>query len=263
MSALIENESDSDDEGLMSSVGFMFDNLHAKEIQQLFITSDLTIAIKTIGDQPGHKQSGQYLWPAAKSAAKYLVAEWENLPCSKDRVLELGAGCGLAGITVSTFAGVKQVVFTDYDMGTLSLIEDSVELNKAKMHEDLQTIVTSYLEWGKVNSSAITSPTVRTFNSDISNEYNTFNHDTQFSLVIGTDLIYCKDVVIPLFTTVYHFLAKSDSNSRFILATSFALGEGIEDLINEVCPKLGLVRSEILPLENDKYQCRIEYYSLN
>jgi predicted nicotinamide N-methyase len=220
------HEEESDDEGLMSSVGFMFDNLHAKEIQRLSINDDLIMAIKTIGDQPGHKQSGQYLWPAAKAAAKYLLHEWDSLPCRTEKVLELGAGCGLAGIGVSTISGVKQVVFTDYDMGTLSLIEDSVELNKTKVSTDLVTIVTSYLEWGKMSSSLTTSPpTIRSFQNDDSEEFRSFTPESRFPLIIGTDLIYCKDVVIPLFTTVKHFLSTNDIGSHFILVTSFALGE--------------------------------------
>jgi predicted nicotinamide N-methyase len=226
--ARVQEDEDDDEDGLMASVGFMFDAEHAKEVQQLQITPDVKLSIKTIGDQPGHKQSGQYLWPAAKAAAQYLLSHWGG-DLEADTVLELGAGCGVAGLSLCTCPSIRHLVFSDYDRGTLSLIEDSVELNKARLSRSLASITTSNLEWGKVaHSLSLSPPNVRQFSACSEENTFRFSTDSRFSLIVGTDLIYCKDVVLPLFSTVKHFLAaanhKHERQSRFVLVTSFVLG---------------------------------------
>jgi hypothetical protein len=47
--------------------------------------------------------------------------------------------------------------------------------------------------------------------------------DETFSLVIGTDLLYCVDIVVPLFKSAKQLL-KRDASSRFILVSSFNPG---------------------------------------
>ena len=85
----------------------MFDNLHEKIISEIAITDTMTVQIKTIGDQPGHKQSGQYLWPATKAAACYLMDHWVDHDLSSPAV---GAGCGVEGIV--TWSKPTLVSFT-------------------------------------------------------------------------------------------------------------------------------------------------------
>jgi predicted nicotinamide N-methyase len=92
-----------DDEVDLSAIGFMFDGASAK--QTLHVTvAGIQIAIRTIGEHPGHLQSGQYLWPASQFLAEYLVQHWTELKTElrPNTVVELGAGCGLCGIVAST-----------------------------------------------------------------------------------------------------------------------------------------------------------------
>jgi predicted nicotinamide N-methyase len=194
-----------DDESL-SAVGFFFDAMHEKTLFDIHLEGNHHVKVKTIGDNPGHKQSGQYLWPAAEKAANYFIQHWaEGLAAS--RILELGAGCGLTGLVLSQFEGVTEIVFTDYDYGTLKLIEESIELNRTASSTKF---IVDFLQWGD-------------FEFDPRKRVSEENWETQkFDLIIGTDLLYSKDVVLPLFQTVKFFLNKS---GKFVLTTSFSLGE--------------------------------------
>lgn len=61
------------------------------------------------------QQSGHYVWPAAPALCSYLIHSWQLLPHGK--VLELGAGCGLAGLVAAKLPGTTAVIFTDHDPG--------------------------------------------------------------------------------------------------------------------------------------------------
>lgn len=262
----MDNLEDIDDEDEnLHSIGFMFDAYHEKIVSTVTITSEITIKLKTIGDQPGHKQSGQYLWPAARALSIYISKNWIELTSSM--IIELGAGCGLSGLTSAFLSGVKEVIFTDYDYGTLTLIEDSIKLNSPPC----KTTV-SFLEWGKANEIL---------------------HTFHGNLIIGSDLIYSKDVVKPLLSTVKLILQEQciNEDSKFILATSFSLGEvktfyiftlviysiiilifyflslfllqDIEALIDATCFELKLNRIQIYSLHDTTYNCKIEHFKLS
>jgi predicted nicotinamide N-methyase len=196
---------DENDENL-SAIGFFFDALHEKTLFNISLDQGYSLKVKTIGDNPGHKQSGQYLWPAAEKAANYFIANWNAL--SSARVLELGAGCGLTGLLISKLKGVEEVVFTDYDYGTLTLIEESIKLND---NGDSQPkFIVDFLQWGDFQFDS---------SKRLSNE--SWNLE-KFDLIIGTDLIYSKDVVFPLLSTINYFMT---AHGTFVLTTSFPLGE--------------------------------------
>lgn len=182
----------------LCAIGFMFDAEHGREVREIHFEPNIDISLRTIGDKPGHVQSGQYLWPAAIAAGNYLIQNWSDIKSTS--VLELGAGCGLAGIVASKLDGVENVVWTDYDHGSLQLIQENIDEN-CSIHSHVH-----FLEWGK-----LIDPSVR--------EENEYPEDN-FKLVIGTDLIYCKEVIQPLFKTVGDILHKE---GQFVLVSSFAL----------------------------------------
>mmetsp|Transcript_19810 Transcript_19810/g.21537 ORF Transcript_19810/g.21537 Transcript_19810/m.21537 type:complete len:240 (-) Transcript_19810:890-1609(-) len=232
------------DESDLGAIGFMFDASHEKVVFDVNLNNGYQISLKTIGDTPGHKQSGQYLWPAAEIAANHFIANWPTL--RSERVLELGAGCGLAGLLISQLPDVKEVVFTDYDYGTLTLIEESIQLNQVhntngnSMHQ-----VVDFLEWGNFQFD----PAKRICEIPWMNE--------KFKLIVGTDLIYSKDVVEPLFRTASYFL---EQNGKFVLTSSFPLGQDIESLVEESCRKLGLIITIVEHVVDGRYY-KIQYFS--
>lgn len=187
------------DEADLCAIGFMFDAEHSREVRKISFASNIDVSLRTIGDKPGHVQSGQYLWPAAIAAGNYLIENWDKI--SSDQIIELGAGCGLAGIVASKLPGVQHVVWTDYDHGSLQLISENVDDNCS-----FGSYHTHFLEWGKPISV------------DVRQE-NCYPADG-FKLVVGTDLIYCKEVIEPLFRTVAELLHQ---NGIFVLVSSFSL----------------------------------------
>ena len=68
------------DEEDYSAVGFMFDSEHARLTKTLSLPGiDGDVVLAMIGEDPGHVQSGQYLWPAAQAAALHLINHWHLL----------------------------------------------------------------------------------------------------------------------------------------------------------------------------------------
>ncbi|CAN0354302.1 unnamed protein product, partial [Hapterophycus canaliculatus] len=68
-------------------------------------------------------QSGHYVWPAAPALAAYLVDRKSALPRG-GKCLELGAGCGLAGLVAAQLPSTTAVVFTDHDPGACSVVDN-------------------------------------------------------------------------------------------------------------------------------------------
>lgn len=264
----IEEESDS----ALGSIGFMFDAEAEKESRTIHFSlpegcsqatangnGAIRVELKTLGDQPGHVQSGHYLWPAAQALANHVISNWSfqadsatsqssgaptnRLPVCEE-VLELGAGCGLSGLTVAQLPPVQQLILTDYDPGSLKLLEENIQLNRARLPGESSA---HYLKWGQTIPDEVSTP--RASGSELSN---------RFRLILGADLIYSIDVIRPLFTTVGALLAASQS--VFVLASSFALNEQYELEIDAACEYCHLRRILVKPLEESSHLCKIEYY---
>lgn len=192
----------------MCSLGFMFDACHQRETREVSLKGDLVLQVRTIGDRPGHLQSGQYIWPASIAAANYLIHHWDSLQCNA--VLELGSGCGITGIALSKMKGVQSVIMTDYDLGSLQLISENIQLNGNDDNISSHVISSShYLEWG-----APISPTIQQL---------PLFPPQGFRLVVGADLVYSKDVIPALLRTVRSLL--HESLGVFVLVSSFRLSD--------------------------------------
>lgn len=193
----------------LCSLGFMFDACHQRETRSVSLKGDLVLQVRTIGDRPGHLQSGQYIWPASIAAANYLINRWDSLQCKA--VLELGSGCGITGIALSKMAGVQSVIMTDYDLGSLQLISENIQLNGNNDSSSSSSAISSshYLEWG-----APIPPSIQ--------QLPLFPPEG-FRLVVGADLVYSKDVIPALLRTVLSLL--HESLGVFILVSSFRLSD--------------------------------------
>jgi predicted nicotinamide N-methyase len=67
-------------------------------------------------------------------------------------------------------------------------------------------------------------------------------------VVLGSDLIYCTDVVKPLFGTAAHLMGHT---GRFILAQSFSYDDATEREIDQVCERYSLQREIIVDFDDD------------
>lgn len=81
-------------------------------------------------EEDGYKPSWAQPWPAAVMLAEHVL---KSTTPGAGRVLELGAGLGIAGIALA-MAGYR-VVVTDYDEDALAFVGASVALNGAQLDE--------------------------------------------------------------------------------------------------------------------------------
>jgi predicted nicotinamide N-methyase len=191
----------------LGAIGFMFDSMHEKIVKEITISSqsrDISLSLTLIGEDPGHRQSGHYLWPAAQFLASYLAQNWGK--CQASFVIELGSGIGLCGI-LSCHLGdrTQQVVLTDYDPGCLDLLKINIQTNNCQDNCRAQ-----FLQWGGENLQEVLLG----------------SQGRDDVLLIGSDLLYCKEVVEPLFRTISQLLMHREGiRGHFLLASSFDVGE--------------------------------------
>lgn len=298
-----DNESDAsgEDGGLFGSIGFMFDTAREKISKEFNISvgtdtdgeMDVRISLYIIDDDPGHVQSGQYLWPAALSLSSYLMQHWSEISTSppvqhkSPVIVELGSGVGMCGIFLAKYFELlsskkseesnsiempSTILLTDYDPGCLDMLSDNIVLNSLE-----DSCHVCRVEWGKNLTSVF--------------EFTQLSISSQQTplLVIGSDLLYCVSVVKPLFTSVKAMLSGvavarnapecldkcQDDNTRsvsmgrglFILASSFDIGEEVQLEVTKCCSELGILMQEIRGLDlsasaTSVSTYRIQYFSL-
>jgi predicted nicotinamide N-methyase len=248
-----------DDLDFFAGVGFMFEgNQPSKLVRFKWQTPEkkksIAITLSIADDNPGAVISGHYLWPAAELLAKYLMTK--ETAWQPGSVVELGAGCALASLAALQIwhGSLQCVVVTDHDPGTLERACDNHEttlqevLDASASEDDLNAAINNLvsipvsfecLDWGSGKEQAEALDAIR----EIVQEHTTQNQ-IRFDMVLGSDLIYCFDIVEPLMTTAADLLAVTD-DSVFVLTQSFLYEEATEEEIDRVCANLKLERSLI------------------
>lgn len=82
--------------------------------------------------------------PSEEVLAMWVLKRRRRL--KRKRVLELGAGCGLAGLTVASCTSAKHVEITDGDPNAVAMIEGSIGLNTD--HFSAKKVCKRQLVWG-------------------------------------------------------------------------------------------------------------------
>jgi predicted nicotinamide N-methyase len=246
-----------------SPMAFMFDGMKRKDTKEFSFESDgtgeFTVSLKMITGDPGHQQSGQYLWPASAFNARWLLAHPEQFhlkdaESNEVTLVELGAGCGLSGLAASKLACVESLILTDYDYGAIELLEENAAGNNSRRSggegegDEEAFIAVEKLKWG-----AEMTPLLQAKVSA-----------SKQLLVLGSDLIYCSTVCKPLFTSVRDLLALAPANEKnaFFLVSSFSLKDEIEETAVASYTSLGLEVNEVNALDVDAGQCRCQIFTL-
>ena len=148
------------------------------------------------------KLTGLMLWESAQLMCS-LLAENPSIVAGK-RVLELG--CGSAGICSMVAASSAQfVVATDGDAESLDLLRQNISSNLEP--NLLNRIMIRKLFWGNKD--------------DLREVRKLSGNDTGFDCIIGTDVTYNPDAVLPLFKTARELIsdkANEDARAAFILS---------------------------------------------
>ena len=83
--------------------------------------------------------------------------------------------------------------------------------------------------------------------------------DQTFPLLLGTDLLYCKEIVEPLLKSA-KMLLENSRNGCFILVSSFDPGEDVAIKIDACCKSMGLIKEVIIELNREQNICRVEHF---
>ncbi|RMX64399.1 hypothetical protein DD238_005978 [Peronospora effusa] len=215
-------------EGMLMDVGFMFDTFLEKVTcrYEYGINTDVSVLLTYTKEEPGALQSGHYVWPAAPALCEYLTKHRDVIP--RGNVVELGAGCGLTGLAVAQLRPDATVIFTDHDPGVLKVIE-----HNAGQQERVQAkCLTQSLRWGPDGAKEIETLEKLQVGPDGSNQNIT-------ELIVGSDVIYAREVVPLLFWTVNRLLAP---DGVFLMCSSFGYDDATEQEIEVQSAKCGLKR---------------------
>lgn len=142
--------------------------------------------------------TGHVMWPSAVLLAHYLSKN-PSVVYGKDEtpgdILELGSGCGLAGLTAATLLqnnsnNDDKVIFTDYNEDCLKLLEKNICLNE--FDTDHKVIGLDWFDQQPVDND------VEEEKKDVTREENTWlgmdglGHE-QVRLILGADLLVCSN----------------------------------------------------------------------
>jgi predicted nicotinamide N-methyase len=273
---------ESDDDECLADMGFMFEGSEASTLKRLEWTrteseevvidliclscckktsepvqKSVYVALNVVDKEPGAVQSGHYLWPAAPALARHLMDEKSSL----SSIVELGAGCALASlVALQLFSNsLSCVIVTDHDPGTLQRARD----NRTSTLEELQEKCgTAAVE--KISSIPVLFEALSWGDKDGAKQLldllkSTTHMTKAFDWILGSDLIYCQEVVEPLLRTASLLLDKT-MYSKFLLAQSFPFDDKTEQEIDTTCDKLGLQRTMLLDTLDQEGGVRIQKY---
>jgi predicted nicotinamide N-methyase len=260
-------QEDNVEEEIFSCAGYLFDSYQASQEATFTFSPSLgtddvaaaqrniCITLECIDDIPGALQSGHYIWPASPALAQYLVDTYyaSHSMASIKRIIELGAGCALVSLCAhQVFTDSTLLVVTDHDPGTLKRAKSNFEsIKNNKVTNKVARVLFEDLSW--CDSTTYFQNFLNRLQAESNDcfEIDTSNEDVvKFDLILGSDLIYCQDIVRPLLTTVALLLRRSNKESKMILSQSFNYSETTEEEIDYVCKELNMRRKIIVPKEN-------------
>lgn len=145
--------------------------------------------------------TGQVLWPGAKYLAEYLLSHKELI--ENKLILEVGAGSGLCGLACSHFA--SKTILTDGNEIVMRLLEKNKNFGK--------NIEVLMLEWND------NDPKIGLCGLGLSGE---------FELIIGADVVYWSESIVPLFKTIGKVLS---DNGKFYMCYTARANNTYRDLL--------------------------------
>ncbi|MCJ1462281.1 hypothetical protein MMC07_000881 [Pseudocyphellaria aurata] len=193
---------------------------------------DLELRLAEPQTEDERKLFGQYLWNAGVLLAEYisgLDGEKPSMESGKwvvkdEKVLELGAGTGLAGI-VSVLAGAGHAVISDFPAPEL-LANISVNAKRIIPVQLLEKVAVEGHEWGAVQDE---------FSS---------RHAHYFTRVLSADCLWSSGQHHNLAQSMLHFLS-FDATARVWVVAGFHTGRAKVASFLDVAIEAGLEIEEI------------------
>ncbi|XP_023934853.1 protein N-lysine methyltransferase METTL21D [Bicyclus anynana] len=156
------------------------------------------------------------VWDASLVLAKYLETMCQSKPdfLSGVRVLELGSGLGVVGLTAATLGA--QVTLTDLPEA-LPLLRLNITENKTKIGSMGGYAIAESLVWGDKNS-------------DI--------HKQEFDMIVLADCVYYEDAIDPLIETLQCLNNTIKKKPTIYLTQELRDSEIQKKLWSDFCEKL-------------------------
>jgi predicted nicotinamide N-methyase len=226
------------------------------------ITSSLNIKLQHAtnnDDNQGEHETntGFIMWPSAVLLSHHLVQNPElwrrmskveetdngNVESNDNAVLELGAGCGLSGLTVAALMKQEsmddKVVFTDYNPAVLKNLKQNIELNNFHVDHEVKG-----LDWFDQQPPSEDDDDSLAGTQETKKEVhrNTWldmegKKQNQFKLVIGADLLVCSNDAELVAHAISATLA--DGGKAVIVGPSASARFGVNEFPG-VCRSLGM-----------------------
>ena len=159
-----------------------------------FKLRDWNFKIKLLSKEFQHtcKSTGLMLWESARLMASVLASNQTIV--SGKKVLELGSGCGGICSMIATKTA-HLVVPTDGDDKALELLHENVTTN---LEESLLSkLHVKKLFWG---------------NKEHLESVKKLSGDKGFDVIIGTDVTYVAEYIMPLFQTAKELISKDEAD---------------------------------------------------
>ena len=148
--------------------------------ERTFPLAGASIRLAQNNDEASRKV-GEVVWDASYLLAKYVET---RVPVSGKKVVEVGAGCGLVGLTATLLGG--ETIITDRSR-ELEMAKKNIALNQATLEAKrvvVRGVKTMELQWGKLEPAA--AATLR----------------PPVDLILGADVLYYGKAVPLLLTTL-------------------------------------------------------------
>ena len=123
---------------------------------------------------------GLHLWEASVVLSRYSLKH--NSIFKNKKIIELGCGCGLLGISILKEIPVKKYTFSDYNSSVLNNLKDNLKLNGFSL---------------KDNKIEIKQDDWKDYEKMAPNEYD---------IIIGTELIYKGGAILELSKVINRIL---------------------------------------------------------
>ena len=196
--------------------------------------------------------TGFVMWPSAVMLAHHLSKNPSIVLGGEDKpdgdVMELGAGCGLVGLTAATLlqndGDDDKVIFTDYNPAVLDNLQKNIDLNEfdvdhkvlgldwfdQELHQEQQQLLCNVSD-GDNNEEKGHCNTMKTWVDVDGKEH------AQVRLILGADLLVCTNDADLVASTIQNALI--EGGSAFILGADAYTRFGVRNF-PAACRSLGL-----------------------
>lgn len=138
---------------------------------------------------------------------------------ANEDVLEVGSGTGITGLVAAVYS--KTVVVTDYNEIVLDLLDHNARENSIAGSK----CICKQLDWTKKESRE------------------TFPQHS-YRVIIGSDVVYWYNMIIPLLETVDYLLSK-EPGSRFVLAFKHRAANTEAHLFDQATKQFGFTIEDV------------------